>query len=121
MVRRKIMRERNRSSNKSSPRDLRCNNCNIQDLFLCLASCLHYNKSKHFSGTFEPNPAFSIADEVSSAPGVRNLKSLFEKADIPDDDKPQRNAHPPVIDYMNEEDYRQQYKVKRFVVTAGGF
>lgn len=68
-------------------------------------------------GTFEPNPAFSIADEVSSAPGVRNLKSLFEKADIPDDDKPQRNAHPPVIDYMNEEDYRQQYKPKEEQVS----
>uniref|UniRef100_A0A915BAC0 Uncharacterized protein n=1 Tax=Parascaris univalens TaxID=6257 RepID=A0A915BAC0_PARUN len=63
-------------------------------------------------GTFEPNPAFSIADEVSSAPGVRSLKSIFEKADIPDDDKHQRGAHPPVIDYMNEEDYRHQYEPK---------
>ncbi|VDM40183.1 unnamed protein product [Toxocara canis] len=63
-------------------------------------------------GTFEPNPAFSIAGEVSGAPGVRSLKSLFEKGDADDAQAPVLDSHPPVIDYMSEEDYRQHEKPK---------
>ncbi|VDK44076.1 unnamed protein product [Anisakis simplex] len=66
--------------------------------------------------TFEPNKESSLKGEVSGAPGVRNLKSVFEKEDTKGAKLPSSRRHPPVIDYMNEQDYRQQEKKKQEAV-----